>query len=313
MFNAIYQIIRTARPRQWLKNFSVFAAAVFAGQILDKDILFPTALAFVAFCMVSSGAYFVNDIIDAPKDRTHPIKKNRPIASGKLSKKLAWVVALGLIIGSLILSFSTVGTFFGFAVVAYIVLQFSYSVHFRNIIILDSLFVASGFVLRVFAGGFASNTSLSSWLVLTTVGLSLLMAFGKRRSEKTILKKHLGESSETETRETLRHYPDTLLDSMISMSSAFCILTYSLFTFQVSPRVVSESIKEVLPSILRNPKWMMLTIPIVIYGVARYLYVIYEKEDAESPERVLLSDKPLLTAVLLWGMAVSLIIYVLPS
>jgi 4-hydroxybenzoate polyprenyltransferase len=313
MFNTIYQMIRTARPRQWLKNFSVFAAAVFAGNIYNPDIYGPTFLAFAAFCLISSGAYFVNDIVDAPKDRTHPIKKNRPIASGKLSKNMAWLTAFALISSSLLLSFSYIGTVFGFTILVYIILQFSYSFHFRNIIILDSLFVASGFVLRVFAGGFASNTSLSSWLVLTTVGLSLLMAFGKRRSEKTILRKHMGANNEAETRETLRHYPDTLLDSMISMSATFCILTYSLFTFQVSPKIASDALAELLPSILRSPKWMMLTIPVVIYGVARYLYVIYEKEDAESPERVLLSDKPLLTAVVLWGLMIAVIVYLLPS
>jgi 4-hydroxybenzoate polyprenyltransferase len=313
MFNAVYQIIRTARPRQWLKNFSVFAAAFFAGNILDSDILFPTTLAFMAFCMVSSGAYFINDIVDAPKDRTHPIKKNRPIASGKLSSRLAWLIALILVIGALIISFKYVGTFFGLAVVGYILLQISYSLHFRNIIIMDSLFVASGFVVRVFAGGFASSTSLSSWLVLTTVGLSLLMAFGKRRSEKTILNKHMMDSDGTKTRETLRHYPDTLLDSMISMSSTFCILTYSLFAFQVSPIIKSETLNEILPSILSSPKWMMTTIPVVIYGVARYLYVIYEKEDAESPERVLLSDKALLSAVVIWVAMVTTILYVLPQ
>ena len=313
MINAIYQIIRTARPRQWLKNLSVFAAAFFAGNIYETNVLFPTAVAFVAFCMVSSGAYFINDIVDAPKDRTHPIKKNRPIASGKLSSKMAWSIALLLVGGSLVLSFRHVGTFFGLAIVGYILLQISYSVHFRNIIIMDSLFVASGFVIRVFAGGIASNTSLSSWLVLTTIGLSLLMAFGKRRSEKTILNKHMVDSEEAKTRETLRHYPDTLLDSMISMSSAFCILTYSLFAFQVSPRIASETLTEILPSILRSPKWMMVTIPVVIYGVARYLYVIYEKEDAESPERVLLSDGALLSAVVVWGALVTVILYVLPQ
>jgi 4-hydroxybenzoate polyprenyltransferase len=261
--------------------------------------------------MISSGAYFINDIVDAPKDRAHPIKKNRPIASGKLPIPVAWLVAFILIVGAVTIAGLFVGSYFTLAIIFYVLIQIAYSVYLRNIIILDSLTVASGFVLRVFAGAFATLTSLSSWLILTTIGISLLIAFGKRRSEKTILRKRLGFEEAT-TRATLRHYPDALLDSMISMSSTLAIITYSLFAFQMSPREISPTISTVLPSILKDPKWMMLTIPIVIYGVARYLYVIYEREDAESPERILLRDKPLLFSVLLWGAAIMIIIYGLP-
>ena len=174
--------------------------------------------------------------------------------------------------------------------------------------------VASLFILRVFAGGLAAEVSVSSWLILTTIGLSLLLAFGKRRSEKTILLKYDINSEKSETRKTLKHYPDSLLDSMISMSSAFCIITYALFTFQISPDgLYNPTLSSILPSILRTPKLMMLTIPFVIYGVARYLYVIYEKKEGESPERVLLSDKALLTAVLAWCVVTFVIIYVIPN
>jgi hypothetical protein len=166
--------------------------------------------------------------------------------------------------------------------------------------------------MRVFAGGFASNTSISSWLALTTIGISLLLAFGKRRSEKTILEKFNEDTTKPKTRKTLRHYPDALLDSMISMSATYTIITYSLFVFQISPQNVSRALSTVLPSILKSPKWMMLTIPLVIYGVARYLYLIYEKQEGESPERVLLSDKPLLFTVSLWGISALLMIYLLP-
>lgn len=272
----------------------------------------PLALkAFVAFCLVSSGVYFVNDIVDSPKDRLHPIKKNRPIASGKLSESLAWLVAFVLILGAILFAALYVGTYFTMAMIAYVLIQMAYSVYFRNIIILDSLIVASGFVIRVFAGALASNTSISSWLALTTIGISLLIAFGKRRSEKTIVAKY-APVAEGETRQTLRHYPDTLLDSMISMSATYTIISYSIFTFEVSPQEINRKISSFLPSILSNPKWMMISIPLVIYGVARYLYVIYEKGQAESPERVILSDKPLLLAVMGWGCFVLTVIYVLP-
>jgi 4-hydroxybenzoate polyprenyltransferase len=308
----LYQLIRTARPRQWLKNLSLLAAPLFAGTLFLDETIISSAQAFIAFCAISSGAYFINDIIDAPKDKQHPIKKNRPIPSGKLSVNLAWAVAAILVIGSILFSFNYVGTFFGFALVVYIVMQISYSTYFRNVIILDSLVVATGFVIRVFAGGFASNTSISSWLALTTIGISLLLAFGKRRSEKTILAQFNTGVAEQKTRKTLRHYPDALLDSMISMSATYTIITYSLFVFQISPQNVSRSLSSVLPSILKSPKWMMLTIPLVIYGVARYLYLIYEKQEGESPERVLLSDRPLLFTVTLWGILALLMIYLLP-
>ncbi|MFZ2663847.1 MAG: decaprenyl-phosphate phosphoribosyltransferase [Patescibacteria group bacterium] len=313
VFQQIYQIIRTARPRQWLKNLSVFAAPVLAGRLFIGDTFNLSFKAFIAFCAMSSGAYFLNDIVDAPRDRLHPIKKNRPIASGKLSVPLAALVSLMLISGSIIYSFSHLDDYFSMILVFYILLQLGYSFYFRNVIILDSLIVASGFVIRVFAGGFASRTSVSSWLALTTIGISMLMAFGKRRSEKTILAKILGTMEDVETRKTLRHYPDALLDSMISMSASYTILTYSLFTFMSSPVGVGSKISTFLPSVLKNPKLMMLTIPIVIYGVARYLYVIYEKEEGESPERALLSDKPLLTTVVLWGMITMMIIFFLPE
>jgi len=310
--NTIYQILRTARPRQWLKNLSLFAAPMLSGGLFTHDRLLMTSQAFFAFCAISSGVYFINDIIDAPRDRKHPIKSNRPIASRKLSEKTAWVVAFVLILTSIGYSFVNIGTFFTYAMISYVVIQLLYSLYFRNVIILDSLVVATGFVIRVFAGGFASLTSISSWLILATIGVSLLLAFGKRRSEKTILAKYLGSKDITDTRKTLRHYPDSLLDSMISMSATYTIISYSLFAFMVSPQIAGKKLAGYLPSILGSPKWMMLTIPFVIYGVARYLYVIYEKQEGESPERVLLSDVPLLLSVLLWGLTIMVIIYIMP-
>lgn len=312
MIGTLYQIIRTARPRQWMKNFSVFAAPLFFGNLFNETVFIKSTLAFFTFNAISSAAYFINDIIDAPKDRLHPVKKHRPIASGKLSEKTAWFIAFGLVFGAILFAIRFVGTFFSFALIFYILIQIVYTLYLKNIIILDSLTIATLFVIRVFAGGFASDTSVSSWLTLATIGLSLLLAFGKRRSEKTIVARYLESEEPGETRETLKHYPDNLLDSMISMSAAYSIITYSLFVFQISPETFSQSLSPFLPSILSSPKWMMLSIPIVIYGVARYLYVIYEKHEGESPDRVLLSDKPLLGTVMLWGLFILFVIYALP-
>lgn len=310
--STFYQIIRTARPRQWVKNFSLFAAVIFSGRLFIDGVFIHAINAFFAFSFLASGVYFLNDIVDVKKDRLHPIKSNRPIASNKLSIKQAKIICFLLITFSLLFSYLYIGSYFFYILILYLLIQFSYSFYFRNIIILDSLVVASGFIIRVFAGGLATETSVSSWLVLTTIGISLLLAFGKRRSEKTILAKFLKSPSKADTRKTLRHYPDTLLDSMISIASSYTLLTYSLFTFQDSPQLTMQSLGNFLPSILQSPKWMMLTIPIVIYGVARYLYVIYEKGEGESPERTLLKDKPLFYTVLIWGISIMFIIYLIP-
>lgn len=312
VISKIYHIVRTARPRQWLKNLSLFAAPIFAGRLFMGDTFILTAKAFLVFCLVSSGAYFLNDIVDAPRDRMHPIKKNRAIASGQLSVVVASIISVILIVVPIAYAFLYLDSYFSLMLVSYIVLQLAYSFYLRNVIILDSLVVASGFVLRVFAGGFASRTSISSWLALTTIGISMLMAFGKRRSEKTILAKY-ADPNQAETRKTLRHYPDTLLDAMISMSAAYTILTYSLFSFMISPTRVSNRLSGFLPTILKNPKLMMLTIPLVIYGIARYLYVIYEKNEGESPERALLTDKPLLVTVTLWGLVTYFVMFLVPA
>ena len=298
------------RPRQWLKNLAVFAAPVLQGILFEPGILSTTVLAFISFCFLASATYILNDLVDLNRDLEHPVKKNRPIASGKLPSWLAFGFAVIFYALGLFIAFTLVGTYFAVAGVTYILLQVMYSLYFRSVIIMDALVVSSGFILRVFAGGLASDISISSWLILTTIGLSLLLAFGKRRSEKTILHHH---NIDAGTRETLRHYPDSLLDAIISMSSSFCIMAYSLFTFQSSPVIKDSQISTLLPSILKSPKWMMFTIPIVIYGVARYLYIIYEKKEGESPERVLLSDTPLLFTVLLWVLSIFLIVYVLPS
>jgi 4-hydroxybenzoate polyprenyltransferase len=303
MINFFYQLIRTARPRQWLKNFALVAPAVIMGNIFDPFTISKLIDGFIAFCLISSSAYFVNDIIDAPKDSLHPIKKNRPIPSGKLKVWVAWIVAILLMISSILYSLIHGGTFFTALIIVYIIIQFIYSTFIRNIIILDSLTVASGFVIRVIAGAVITAISVSSWLILTTIALSLLLAFGKRRSEKTLLSE---THTEAETRKTLKNYPDNLLDSMITMSATFCIVSYSLFTFQVSPDLSVSSIRRYLPSVIDSPKWLMFTIPLVIYGVARYLYIIYEKKQGESPERVLLSDYPLLLTVLVWGILILL-------
>lgn len=304
-----YHVIRALRPRQWLKNLSIYAAPLFWGNLFETDVFIATTKAAVIFTMVSSGTYLINDVLDAPKDRLHPVKKNRPVAGGFISDKFALLLAFALIALAIILAKVEVGRFFGLTVIGYFIVQLAYSLVIRNVIILDALTVATGFVIRVMAGTFATSVPISSWLILAVIGLSLLLAFGKRRSERTILSaKHVP----LETRETLKHYPDNLLDSMISLSATFAVVSYSLFAFQTQT-TTTKDIVDILPATLNTPKWMMLTIPVVIYGVARYLYVVYEKKEGESPERILLSDVPLLNTVVLWVSMIILIVYGLQS
>lgn len=293
------------RPRQWLKNLALYAPLIFWGELFRPGGFGKVTKAALLFSLVSSSVYLINDVIDAPRDRRHPFKKNRPIAAGGLSVSMALVVAVILLVMGLGGSFF-LETYFFFPVLAYFLLQIFYSFWLRQKIILDALAIALGFILRVFAGAWVLPVPLSSWLVLSAIGLALLLAFGKRRSERTILAR---EGLDLKTRKILEHYPDTLLDAMISMSAAYATLAYSLFAFQTSPLPETPFFETILPATIARPKLMMLTVPIVIYAVARYLYVIYEKKEGESPEKVLLSDRPLLASIIVWGLLVVVIIY----
>lgn len=306
--NIFYQLIREVRPRQWIKNGFVFGPLVLGNKLFVSESFFNTVIAFFVFSFAASFVYIINDVVDIEKDRMHPVKSNRPLASGKLKVSTALKSSIVLLSISLVLSLK-VNEFLFFLTLGYVLLQLAYSFYLKNLIIIDALVVSLGFIIRVFAGGVASAVSISSWLVLSVIGLSLLLAFGKRRAERTILS---SKKLDLNTRDTLKNYPDTLLDSMISMSAAYAIISYSLFAFQTSPdRVVPALFKDFLPYTLSSPKWMMLSIPIIIYAVARYLYVIYESKNAESPERALLQDKMLLGAISIWGLMILFFYYVL--
>lgn len=304
----LYHLIRALRPRQWIKNFSVFAAAMFWGNLFDQGIITTLVLSFITFSATSSAMYLINDIADRKRDAKHPIKKSRPIPSGKLSVPTALIISMLLLIFSIYTSAILINKYFTSVLLIYTLTQIFYSFYLRSVIIIDSLTVAFGFVLRVYAGALSIPIPISSWLVLTTIGISMLLAFGKRRSERTILE---AQKISLSTRRTLKHYPDSLLDSMISLSASITIITYALFSFQVSPTGTRPTILGILPATLSRPKWMMLTIPVVIYGVARYLYVIYEKKEGESPERILLSDFPLLLTTISWVILILIIVYII--
>lgn len=249
--------------------------------------------------------YLINDIVDLPYDKLHPLKKKRPIASGKLPLPTALFLAIFGIFISLYLSFS-LGSFFFFTLLIYLVLQLAYTFSLKNIIILDVLIIASGFILRVYAGAFAINVHMNVWFLLCVVSLALFLAVGKRRAELAFL-----QEKAPQHRKTLSVYSNDLLDVYLSMFANSTWLVYALFTFFTPSPIVGTAplLAEFPLTVAGISKWLMATIPFVIYGIMRYMSIVYQGERAESPEKVILSDKPLLITVILWSLTVIFILY----
>jgi 4-hydroxybenzoate polyprenyltransferase len=310
MKKMFHDVLRLLRPRQWIKNFAIFATLIFSGQLFNAFLLQRAIFGFVVFCALSSAIYVINDIFDAKKDRLHPFKKFRPLANNDITIKTAIMVAAGLTIASLISS-ALIGLGFFIVTAIYFLLHLSYSALLKQIEIVDILTLAGGYILRVFAGEVISGIHISAWLLLTTIALSLFLAIGKRRSELTLLGKSSIEKISI-TRKTLSHYTEKLLDIYLSIFATSAFVFYSLFTFLENPKgrqFTTDLIPADILGTYLQRKWLMITIIPVVYGIMRYLQRIYEKHEGESPERVLFSDRALLTSVVIWGFLVVLIIY----
>lgn len=293
--NTIFAIFKAMRPRQWTKNLVLFAALVFDRQLTLSHLpeILHTIAGFIIFCLLSGLVYILNDVADADADRNHPEKRYRPIASGQLSIRFAWLFSLILIITIIPLSFLlSIG--FGYVATAYLILNLVYSKWIKHIPLLDVLSIALGFVLRVAAGVMLIQvTRFSPWLyVVTTLG-SLYIGFGKRRAELALL----AEGANAH-RKVLDGYTIPLLDQFITIVSGTTIIAYSLYTFS-APNLPDNHI-------------MMLTIPFVLYGIFRYLYLIQVKHSGGAPEEVLLSDRPLQISIIIWGISILLIFYIFP-
>ena len=314
MIKLAYNSLRLVRPRQWIKNFAIFAAITFSGELFDLPILEKVVLGFFVFCGLSSATYIVNDIFDVKKDKLHPFKKFRPLANGDIPIPFAGALAAFLIIISLIIAREVTPAFFVLGLV-YLAIQFLYSSYLKSVAVLDILLIAAGYILRVYGGEFASGFHISVWLLLTTISISLFLAVGKRRSELTLL---LGNKNIdiAATRKSLSHYSERLLDVYASIFATSTFVSYSLFTFLENPKGFNLHLGILMPDFLPaffQRKWLMITIIPVVYGLMRYLQDIYEKNEGESPEKVLLSDIPLLVTVLIWTVLVIGIIYVIGS
>ncbi len=312
MNKRIIKTLKLLRPKQWIKNLAIFAAIVFTGEFFDVPIFTKVFIGFIVFCGISSAIYIVNDIFDVEKDRLHPFKKFRPLANKDLGISYAISLAIILAVSSLILS-SVVSAGFVVLVLVYLALQLMYSMTLKNIEILDILTLAAGYILRVYAGESASGFHISVWLVLTTIAFSLFIAVGKRRSELTLIS-HIPNTNADTIRKTLSHYSEHLLDVYASIFATATFIFYSFFTFLENPQGIKIGISFFLPDFLPasfQRKWLMITILPVVYALMRYLQDIYEKDEGESPEKVLLSDIPLLAAFFMWSFLVIVIIYVI--
>ncbi|MCL5433060.1 MAG: decaprenyl-phosphate phosphoribosyltransferase [Patescibacteria group bacterium] len=312
MKKKLYNIIRLLRPRQWIKNFAIFPAILFTGQLFEILVLQKIIIGFFAFCFLSSAIYIVNDIFDAKKDKLHPFKKYRPIAHGDVSIPVGLILAMALGIFAFLISYSVTPAFF-ILIIVYAILQIAYSMFLKNIALIDILALAAGYILRVYGGEFASGFHISVWLLLTTISASLFIAVGKRRSELALISRHL-ETKTYSTRQALSHYSEKLLDLYLSVFATSSFISYSLFTFLENPQGFKISFglfsPDFLPAFFQR-KWLMVTIIPVVYGIMRYVQVLYEKQEGENPERILIEDKQLLTTVIIWLFLVIGVIYVI--
>ena len=281
-----FLVFKTMRPRQWTKNLLVFAALIFSQNLTNLPMVSDATIAFIVFCFLSGSVYTLNDLLDIKQDRTHPKKSQRPLASGKLQPPIAIVSGSILVVLSLANAF-WLNTNFGFIALGYFILQIAYSTALKHVVILDVLAVSIGFVLRAIAGAEVINVPISSWLLVCTILLALFLSLGKRRHEIILL-----EDNATDHRKILFEYSPALLDQMISVVTASTVVAYALYTMS------AETINKFHTDNLKY------TIPFVLYGIFRYLYLIHQKSEGGSPEKILLNDRPLLINIILYLLTV---------
>ena len=285
-------LIKTMRPKQWFKNVFVFAPLIFDEKLFNLRYVLPTIGGFILLCLTSGTVYIVNDLADVENDRNHPKKRLRPLAAGEVSIAVAQIAAVVVPLIALPLGF-LLDFWLGLILSAYLLLQIAYSFWLKDLVIIDVMVVASGFLLRVAAGvPLVDAERFSPWLYVCMTLLALLIGFGKRRHELVLLKDAAGGH-----RQALDQYNLPLLDHILSIVTASTLVAYALYTFSA-------------PNLPSNHT-MMLTIPFVLYGIFRYLYLIHVKGLGGAPEEIVLSDRALQTAILMWGGSVVIVMYVL--
>ena len=283
-------VVASLRPKQWVKNLFVFAGVIFSQQLFTP-LFWPALGAFALFCVLSGSMYLLNDVADAEKDRLHPTKRFRPVASGALPRGGALALGVGLLVASLAGSVA-LSWRFGLVAAGYGVLLTAYSVWLKHLVILDVLAVAVGFVLRAVAGAVAIDVEISGWLLICTVLIALFLAVGKRRHEYLTL-----SGNAAAHRPILAEYSEGFLDQMIAVVTASTVTAYALYT--MSPETVAKFHTRLLP----------LTLPFVLYGIFRYLYLLYRRQLGGNPSDLLLNDQALLLNTVLWMLSLLVLIY----
>ncbi len=288
MFKSLAGLIR---PVQWIKNSVVLAALVFAGEMTKTSSVKLALAATAVFCLLSSAVYIFNDLIDREKDKQHPTKKMRPIASGRVSVGQATTLLAVFLVAGLAAAWF-IGKMFLLVAAGFIVLNFLYTVWLKNLVIVDAMSIGFSFILRAFAGAVAIDVPASTWLLINTLFLALFLAFGKRRHELLLL-----EDNATSHRKILDKYSPYLLDQLIAVVTPSVVVMYMLYSFstEVSTKLGTDK--------------LFFTIPFVVYGVFRYLYLIHKEERGGSPTKVLISDMPILVTVVLWLLTVIVVLY----
>lgn len=284
-------LVRLARPKQWLKNGFVLVSAVFGGVASDPARLLDAIVATAFFCLISSAVYAFNDLQDREQDRQHPLTKHRPLASGAVSPKAAVVMIILLVLCGAASPF-ILSAKFGLVLLAYLILNLLYTLFLKHIVIVDVMSIALGFFLRAYAGAVAVDVPSSKWLLITTLLLALFLAFGKRRHELVLL-----EEDATSHRAILGRYSPYLLDQCIGVTTASVVVIYMLYT--ISPEV----------AVRLGTENLFLTIPFAVYGIFRYLYLIHKEDKGGDPTMVLIGDRPILLTVVLWLLTVILVLY----
>jgi len=281
------------RPEQWIKNFFVFTALLFSKNLLNPSKDIEAIIGFIIFCMITGCAYMINDFVDLEKDKLHPVKSRRPLASGKLKKDTAVKIIVLICLASLFFAFY-MNILFGIVVLAYFLLNIGYSIYLKNIVIIDVVSIAAGFVFRVLGGAVIISVVASQWLILCTILLSLFLGFSKRRHELILL-----EDNATSHRKVLEHYSPYFLDQMIAVVTASTLICYALYT-------MSRDTVEKL-----GTSKLIYTIPFVLYGIFRYLYLVHQKEEGGSPTEIMFTDKPMIINICLWVISSVVFIYII--
>lgn len=284
-------LIRTMRPRQWVKNVIIYAALVFDGKLFAPGLFLKTTLVVIVFSLVSSSVYIMNDLVDVEKDRQHPRKQSRPLASGRLSRRFAMVAAAFLAVVGLGGAF-WLDPMVGVVVALYVLQNVAYSFYLKNVVIIDVMVLALGFLLRVVAGSIVADVAnFSPWLYVCVTLLALFLGFGKRRHEIVLLDEGAGAH-----RASLQQYNLAMLDQIMTIVITSTLVAYTLYTFEARTALVSGG-------------RMLLTVPFVLYFIFRYLYLVHVQKKGGAPDELLLKDKPLLINTGLWAASVVALIY----